>query len=691
MNFLSLFRGKEGSWKYLFRPYIHLFFLRDFRAGILLFVLSFLYPSVGIGGLVALISTFIFAKFIGMREEWLGEGFYLYNSLLVGMGVGFTYQTTPLTIGITILLAILTFLTTFGIRKIFFTYGLPILSVPFSVVSMIFGLASYRYLGLAENLKQGSIWEIPISPQSPFYPIWATYFAPFFKSLGTIIFLPSPTAGLVIGLIILLYSRILFMLALGGFWVGVLFHSLFVPFGLALTSAFNFNFILVAMAVGGIFLVPHWKNYLWAIVAVMIAVILSDGVGRFLTLFGLPVYTIPFNMVVILIALLFSAIGYHLYNWTPKETPEESLNYFLSNLYRFGGREIKIGLPFLGKWSVYQGFNGKWTHQGKWRYAYDFVIKKNGKTYRNDGTQLGDYYAFGEPVVAPISGQVVAVRGELPDNFIGEVDRVNNWGNFVIIYSPLGFWVEISHLMQNSILVKVGDYVEEGQIIAKCGNSGYSPEPHIHIQVQESGYLGSGTLPFTFKEYIKGEELIYYSLPEEGEEIEAPVLDRFAQLRFTFILDDVYRYRVVKGKNEGEIVEFKVKMNPRGEFYFEDGERNRLYFHQIGRLFYFYDYRGGEGYLKELFKLAPRVPLIHREVTFRDILPISIRYRGWQIGVMEFLLSFNPSLFKEEKRYKLTHWGLESEGGRVKFSMSHKGFDLIEGEEFQLERIFNDG
>ncbi|MEO1942384.1 MAG: urea transporter [Campylobacterales bacterium] len=680
---------RNGEWKFFFKPYIHLFFLRDFRAGILLFLLSFFYPSVGAGGLVALISTYLFAKGIGMREEWLEEGFYLYNSLLVGMGIGFNYNFNWLTAGITLLLSILTFMITFGVKSIFYKYRIPILSVPFSLVSMLFGFASYNYLGLTSNLRGEPLFRLS-EVESPLYPFWATYLAPFFKSLGTIIFLPSPIVGGIIWLILLFYSRILFLLALIGFWIGVLFHSLFIPFQSALHSQFNFNSILVAIALGGVFFIPHWKNYLLAVVGVMIAVILGDGVERFLDIYGLPVYTIPFNTVVILTVLLFSSIGYLLFNYTPRETPEESLNYFLSNLYRFGGRDLKVGLPFTGKWTVYQGFNGKWTHKGNWRYAYDFVIKKNGKSYRNNGTQLGDYYAFGEPVVAPVSGYVVAARGDLSDNFIGEVDRINNWGNFVIIRADEGFFVEISHLMQNSLTVGVGSYVAEGQIIGKCGNSGYSPEPHIHIQVQETGYLGSRTLPFKFREFIKGDWLYYYDLPKEGEEVEAPILDRFNQLRFTFILDDRYQFRVEEGPEKGKIVEFRVKMNSKGEFYFEDNRKNRLYFAQRGRLFYFYDFQGRGGYLKELFKLAPRVPLIHRELSFNDMLPLSIRFEsGWKVEWMELWCSLNPKIFEEREEYRLTPTGISSRFGEVLFAINDKGFDRIKGEKFTLKRVYD--
>lgn len=659
--------------KIFFKPYISILFLNDVKAGVILFLLSFLLPSVGILGIVAVVATILFAEIISLREEYIKYGFYLYNSLLVGMGVGFYYSVTFSTIILTSFLAILTFLISFGLNRVFIKYSLPILSLPFAIVSMFFYLASFKYTKLLSNILD----------RHPLFEINFSFLREFFVSMGTIFFLPYLIAGIVISLIILFYSRILFFLALIGFYVGVYFHSFFTNYYSALHSPYNFNFILIAMAVGGIFLLPTLKNYLIALISVMVSVIVVDAMEIFFNFYSLPVYTMPFNFITLLVVLLLYSVGYKYFNYSIKSTPEKSLISFLSNTFRFGGKDIKIHLPFFGKWCVYQAFDGEWTHKGKWKYAYDFVIKKNGRSYKNDGVFLEDYYAFGENVLSPINGYVVAKRDDLKDNPIGVVDRINNWGNYVIIRSDLGFFVEISHLMQYSIKVNVGDYVKVGDIIGKCGNSGYSPEPHIHIQVQKYGVLGSETIPFKFFNYIKENKLYFYSLPKKGDEIEAPILDKSMQLRLNFILDDVYRY-----KNEkNEIIEFSVKMNEKGEFYFFDG-KNRLYFYQEDKLFYFYEYEGSESYLKEIFKIAPKIPLINRNVIYEDILPIDIRLSKLKLFFAEFLLPFNFKKFLEKDKYKKESLAIKSNYGEVYFSFYEKGFEKIKSKSFELRRVY---
>jgi len=122
--------------------------------------------------------------------------------------------------------------------------------------------------------------------------------------MGTIFFLPFDIAGLVISIVILLYSRVLFFMAVVGFLVGVYAHSIFVPFCEALNSAYNFNFIIIAMALGGIFLIANIQNYIIALIAVIVSVVVIDSMEVFLTTYSLPVYTMPFNIITILFLMV---------------------------------------------------------------------------------------------------------------------------------------------------------------------------------------------------------------------------------------------------------------------------------------------------------------------------------------------------------------------------------------------------
>ena len=41
-----------------------------------------------------------------------------------------------------------------------------------------------------------------------------------------------------------------------------------------------------------------------------------------------------------------------------------------------------------------------------------------------------------------------------------------------------------AHFKQNSIRVKQGQIIKQGELLGLCGNSGNSSEPHLHFHIQ---------------------------------------------------------------------------------------------------------------------------------------------------------------------------------------------------------------
>ncbi len=662
--------------KIFLKPYSALLFINNPYTGAILLLGTFINPSVALLGLISVIATILFAEFIGLREEYLNKGFYLYNSLLVGMGAGYLFSLSFLGIFLTITLSFFTFILSFVLNKLFAIYNVPILSLPFSIITVISYLASINYRQLS-LINSHTLFDVNL-------PL---FISSFLKALGTIFFIPNNIMGILIFLIMLYFSRIITVLALLGFYWGSILHSFLIgSFTKSLNDIYSFNYILVAIALGGIFLLPTAKNFLIALIGVAVSVIMEDALHMLFSLYHIPVYTLPFNMVVIAFVFVLYLIGYKEFNYFIKDTPEKSLSSYLSTIFRFGEEKVKISLPFSGKWSVYQAFDDKWTHKGDYKYAYDFVIKKNGKSYKNNALNLDDYYAFGESVLSPVSGYVIACRHDLPDNAIGVVDRVNNWGNYIIIKSDHGFFVEISHLMQYSLSVKVGDYVYLNAPIAKCGNSGYSPEPHIHIQVQYYGILGSFTRKFVFEKYYKEDTLLFNSLPKKDEEIENLIPNQSMISRFTFIIGDRFEYELFKNNKKIKDFIITVKMNDLGEFYFEDDEKNRLYFYTSNYLFYFYNYNGKkESLLKWFFILASKIPLVTKKTKYTDYLPAYLVYDKVKEILIEMISTFNKNIYKYPISYTFDNLKISSKKGEITFKPFEKGFNCLKFKDFKLK------
>ena len=61
----------------------------------------------------------------------------------------------------------------------------------------------------------------------------------------------------------------------------------------------------------------------------------------------------------------------------------------------------------------------------------------------------------------------------------------NGYGNYVIIQHSDGNYTLYAHLHQNSVTVKAGDSVRQGQVIGKMGSSGNSTGNHLHFEVRE--------------------------------------------------------------------------------------------------------------------------------------------------------------------------------------------------------------
>lgn len=661
------------------RPYSAVVFTDNPYIGMLIVGMTFLNPSVALSGMIALGFAVGFSLLIGFRAA-LTQSFYLYNPLLVGMGVGYLFSLSWGSVLLIAIASVFTFILSFILNRFLSPSKIPVLSLPFSMVTILVYFASLQYSGLLSSLVQH---------QYPNETLLPAILIPFLNALGTIFFLPMSGAGLIIFMILLYTSRIMAIMALVGFYFGVMIHSIWIGSRMeAFADPYAFNYLLVAVALSGIFLLPTLKNFVLALMGVAVSVLLTDALSVFLGYYSLPVLTFPFALTVIAFLFMLSVIDYPEFNHFMKATPEASLSHYLGILFRFGRITTKISPPFSGTWRVYQGFNGEWTHKANYQYAYDFIKTVEGKSYQGEGKYPKDYYAFGESVLSPVSGYVVDMRHDLVDNPIGENDRVNNWGNYLIIRSDAGFFVEISHLMQYSIKVAIGDYVVVNSILANCGNSGYSPQPHIHVQVQEVGFIGGFTKEFCFSDYLQGGKLHLNGLPDHNEAITSLINDKSIASRFIFILDDVFTYEVFEDDLKIKEVTFKVKMDNNGEFYLHDEHLNRLYFYNDAKQFYFYHYQGKASPLKWLFIVAPRLPFIGGQtLEFTDYLPVYLVKTPWQRWGIELVSTLQKSFYKIGCSYRFDGTTLTSHYGTVSLRPSQKGFETIQYNHTQLRRI----
>lgn len=172
--------------------------------------------------------------------------------------------------------------------------------------------------------------------------------------------------------------------------------------------------------------------------------------------------------------------------------------------------KTKLRLPFRGEWTVIwggreiaQNYHARTRDQ---RFALDLVITKDGRSHAGEGTELEDYYCYGEPILAPAAGTVVWVRDSLPDNRPGRTDPANPAGNAVMLDHGHGEYSLFAHLQPHSLKVKPGQRVRAGDELGRCGNSGNTTEPHLHYHLQDGPKFGDadGLPPRFFDLFVDG-------------------------------------------------------------------------------------------------------------------------------------------------------------------------------------------
>jgi hypothetical protein len=149
-----------------------------------------------------------------------------------------------------------------------------------------------------------------------------------------------------------------------------------------------------------------------------------------------------------------------------------------------------LSLPFKhGKYLVFQGGKGLPTNVFHYKlrgavYAMDLVKLNKWGNRANSifSTRLEDYVTFNDTVYSPCAGIVLKTQDDNEDNIPPVRKRGPSNTNQALIEAD-SFYVFMAHFRQGHVFVKEGDQVQAGQPIALAGNSGFSLEPHLHIQV----------------------------------------------------------------------------------------------------------------------------------------------------------------------------------------------------------------
>lgn len=195
------------------------------------------------------------------------------------------------------------------------------------------------------------------------------------------------------------------------------------------------------------------------------------------------------------------------------------------NLPKLERNKTEMILPLKGEWTVFWGGDTKklnyHVESEAQKNAFDIVITdQNGKTFKTDGKTNEDYYAFGKELIAPCDAEVVLTVDGVKDNKPGELNPIYVPGNTVILKTENDEYLFFAHFKQNSIVVKQGQKVKQGELLGLCGNSGNSSEAHLHFHIQNIEDMNKATgAKCYFDEIIVNGDLKKDYSPIKGEKI----------------------------------------------------------------------------------------------------------------------------------------------------------------------------
>lgn len=206
---------------------------------------------------------------------------------------------------------------------------------------------------------------------------------------------------------------------------------------------------------------------------------------------------------------------------------------------------VVLDLPFVGRWRTEMSPARRVPSHGTTLFgtshAIDFVaVDAHGRSAEWSwraalATEPPEVFVgFGAPILAPVTGRVVAVHDGEEDHVarrsqvtlvpyaVGQARRAARGhvalaGNHAVLeVTPGGPVVLLAHLRQGSVRVRPGDLVATGEVLGECGSSGNSTEPHVHVQVSDSlDWARARGVPIAFR-LADG-----VRVPGEGEVVEA--------------------------------------------------------------------------------------------------------------------------------------------------------------------------
>ena len=658
----------------VFRPFAQIFLSRNLWTGALVLAAVATFPRAAAAAVLALVVAQGVTLALGFGLEAVREGIFASAAVLMALSASMTTDGSPWLL--IVCGAVLSVLLVAALTTVLSRWSLPALSLPFVVAAWIVEMTAR----LVPQPVSASPTALAVIPVGWLEPGWLDVPA-------AVLFIHGALAGAVVLLAIAWHSRIALLLAAAG-----VAASLAVRMGLRSGIEFGpvdliaaFNALLTAMAVGGVWFVPHPSSIVLALLGGAVTSVVAYALFPLSGVLSLPLLSLPFALTTLLV---IAALRLRERDRLPVSAPltgtnpEDVLERHLMRVRRFGDFAwLPFRLPFRGTWTVTQGHSGEHTHKGPWRHAFDFeIVGSDGNAYSSDGREPRDFRCYNLPVLAAGTGTVESVRDGVPDNPVGGMNARENWGNTVVIAHGSNLYSVYSHLRPGTLTVRAGDSVRAGAEVGRCGNSGRSLVPHLHFHVQRGASLGSETIAADFGDVVTREgdsvSVSHRVIPGKGAQLRPIMRDEALANALEFAPGSWWRLTdAATGESEDARVEIdlwgrRALTSARGLLYLESYENALVVVAFDGN---------SRSLLRDLSLALARVPFDQDgHVTWTDRVPRRLLF-SWSWIVVDLITVLAPGLndrevkFVARRREGVLHVEGQSEGFRSEAILSLAG------------------
>ncbi len=255
-------------------------------------------PQVGIGGLVALVSSTLAAYWLGVEKDALHAGLYGFNGYLVGLALPTFLAPSPLLWAYVALGGAVSVVAMLAIVNVFKPWGVAALTAPFVLVALLMLLASKAFTGLEISALPISSLIAPIEPSAANPLRFGDFLQGVLQSISQVFLKGDGLSAmlLIVGLALNSVAAAVFAV-LGAAVAVVTAHLLGAESELITGGLLGFSPVITAIALGAVFHKPGLRVALYSLVGTVFTVIVQGAMNMGLTPFGLPTLTAPFVLV----------------------------------------------------------------------------------------------------------------------------------------------------------------------------------------------------------------------------------------------------------------------------------------------------------------------------------------------------------------------------------------------------------